>query len=60
MVAEQNFGEAVVKVLVVDDHPLFREPTADMLRDAGYAVFEAGDGGRAVEMASLHNTTRTS
>ena len=52
--AERSSGEAAVKVLVADDHPLFRETIADMLRDAGYAVFEAGDGARAVEMASSH------
>jgi DNA-binding NarL/FixJ family response regulator len=38
-------------VIVVDDHPIFREALALMLRDAGYAVTEAATGEDAVELA---------
>jgi DNA-binding NarL/FixJ family response regulator len=37
--------------MVVDDHPIFREALALMLRDAGYAVMEAAGGEDAVEIA---------
>jgi DNA-binding NarL/FixJ family response regulator len=44
--------ESPPTVLVVDDHPVVREGLAGMLRNAGYVVLEAGDGGQAVELAS--------
>jgi DNA-binding NarL/FixJ family response regulator/DNA-binding SARP family transcriptional activator len=42
----------LAKVLVVDDHSIMREGLARILRDAGYAVFEASDGEQAVRIAS--------
>ena len=39
-------------LLVVDDSPVSREPTADMLRAAGYRVTEASSGEEAVQQAS--------
>jgi DNA-binding NarL/FixJ family response regulator/DNA-binding SARP family transcriptional activator len=50
--SEDTPGEAVTKVLVVDDHPAVREGLARILRAAGYAVFEAGDGEQAVDIAA--------
>lgn len=50
--SEETHDDTAVKVMVVDGHAIFREGLAGILRDAGYVVFEAGDGERAVEMAS--------
>ncbi len=50
--ADEISHEAVLKVMVVDDHPVVREGLAGMLRQAGYLVFEAGDGRQAVDLAS--------
>ncbi|MBA3416228.1 MAG: response regulator, partial [Chloroflexia bacterium] len=36
-------------VLVVDDEPVLRGLVAEVLRDEGYAVAEAGDGGALLE-----------
>ncbi|MBV2363162.1 response regulator [Streptomonospora nanhaiensis] len=46
-------GEAAVRVLVADDHPVVRDGIRGMLAgDPGFAVVgEAGDGARAVELA---------
>ena len=52
LTVESRPGKAAAKVLVVDDHPLMRETIANVAREAGYAVFEAGDGERAVEIAA--------
>lgn len=38
-------------VLIVEDRKDVREPFAEMLREHGYRVLEAGDGARAVELA---------
>jgi DNA-binding NarL/FixJ family response regulator len=45
-----------VRILLVDDHPLFRAATACLLRpDLGFEVVgEAADGAEAVEQARLH------
>jgi DNA-binding NarL/FixJ family response regulator len=51
-VTENTPDDPAVKVLVVDDHALLREGVAGVLRGAGYAVFEAGSGDRAVEIAA--------
>jgi DNA-binding NarL/FixJ family response regulator/tetratricopeptide (TPR) repeat protein len=53
-VTERQSGKAAVTVLVADDQTLLREMMAGMLRAAGYAVLEAGDGERAVQMAFSH------
>ncbi len=37
------------RILLVDDEPLVRMATADMLADLGHAVTEAGSGGAALE-----------
>jgi DNA-binding NarL/FixJ family response regulator/DNA-binding SARP family transcriptional activator len=51
-VAEETPGKAATMVLIADDHPAVREGLASILRAAGYAVFEAGDGEQAVDIAS--------
>ena len=45
-------AEATVKVLVVDDHPVWRDGIrADLEREGIHVVGEAGDGAEAVEVA---------
>jgi len=39
----------VKSVLVVDDEPVLRGLVAEVLRDEGYAVAEAGDGGALLD-----------
>ena len=39
-----------VKILVVEDEMLVRVLAADALREAGFEVFEAGDGERALHL----------
>jgi two-component system, NtrC family, response regulator AtoC len=39
-----------VKILVVDDEPIVRESLSDWLQDAGYQVFTAEDGYKALEV----------
>jgi DNA-binding NarL/FixJ family response regulator len=42
-----------VRVLIVDDHPIWREGTARFLTEAGYAVVgTAGDGAQALRVAA--------
>jgi CheY-like chemotaxis protein len=43
-------------VLLVEDEPLLRELVMENLQDAGYSVFEAGDGNAGVEI--LRSDTR--
>lgn len=44
-------GSAAVRVMVVDDHPLWREAVARDLTDAGFDVVAAvGDGGQALRV----------
>jgi DNA-binding response OmpR family regulator len=42
-----------MRVLVVEDHALLAETIAEGLRDAGMAVDVAGDGGSAIELATV-------
>jgi DNA-binding NarL/FixJ family response regulator/DNA-binding SARP family transcriptional activator len=51
-VTEEVPDGPLAKVLVVDDHPIMREVLASLLRNAGYAVFEASDGEQAIRIAS--------
>jgi CheY-like chemotaxis protein len=44
-------------VLVVEDDPHLREMVAVVLRDAGYAVLEAGDGLQAISILERHKPT---
>lgn len=39
-----------IRVLLVEDEPVLRELTADILAEAGYHVTEAGDGTSAMDM----------
>jgi CheY-like chemotaxis protein len=41
-------------ILLVEDEPIVREVTRDVLRHAGYAVLEAGSPGEALHMATEH------
>ncbi len=50
---EAETGEG--KVLVVDDQRNMRATTALVLRDAGYAVAEAEDGGAAVQRVAAES-----
>ncbi len=43
-------------VLVVEDEPLVRQFSADVLRDVGYDVLEAGDGPAALVALHEHRT----
>ncbi len=43
-------------ILLVDDDAAVRQVTADMLRDLGYRVVEAGSGGAALEALSRHTS----
>jgi DNA-binding NarL/FixJ family response regulator len=46
-------GDPPVRVLVVDDHPIWREGVARYLAEAGYAVAgTAGDGAQALRIAA--------
>ena len=47
-----NDGNGVV--LVVDDEPLIRINAVDMLADAGWLAFEAGDAAEALELLAAH------
>lgn len=50
--AEQQVGEDPIKVMVVDDHPMWRDAVARDLAAAGFAVVAtAGDGEQAVRRA---------
>jgi len=46
-----------MKILICDDHALFREGVAHALRelDPGADLLEAGDGGEALRLAQLHH-----
>ncbi|MBI3790755.1 MAG: response regulator [Gemmatimonadetes bacterium] len=41
-------------VLVVEDHPQVRRAVTSMLRRAGYALLEAGDGDEALAASAAH------
>jgi PAS domain S-box-containing protein len=41
-----------IKILNVEDYPASREAVSEMLRLAGFAVFEAATGGEALELAA--------
>ncbi|QQR75135.1 MAG: sigma-54-dependent Fis family transcriptional regulator [Holophagales bacterium] len=45
----------IAKVLLVDDDAAFRELLVDILRVDGYQLLEAGDGVRALSLASEHH-----
>ncbi len=46
--AEPTRARRAAKILLVDDEELVRSATADMLRDVGYEVVEAGSGRQAL------------
>ena len=49
---QQAVGERTIRVMVVDDHPMWRDAVARDLADAGYdVVATAGDGREAVRRA---------
>jgi CheY-like chemotaxis protein len=41
-------GQVAKSILIADDEPLFREITADAVRDAGFVTMEASDGEEAI------------
>jgi PAS domain S-box-containing protein len=41
-------------ILLVEDEAMLRTVAREMLEDCGYAVLEAGDGDRALQLASAH------
>src|SRR5215831_13833169 len=46
-------GASTVRVMVVDDHPIWRDAAARTLSEAGYAVVgTAGDGAQALRVAA--------
>jgi signal transduction histidine kinase len=45
-------AEQTGTILLVDDEPLVRAATAGMLQDAGFTVFEAESGAKAVDLVS--------
>ena len=48
--------EAPIRVMVVDDHPMWRDAVARDLTEAGLQVVAAaGDGGQAVRIAPAAN-----
>jgi DNA-binding NarL/FixJ family response regulator/DNA-binding SARP family transcriptional activator len=49
---EETCGERAIKVLVVDDDRIVLDGLTSILRDAGYAVFQAGSGERALDIAA--------
>lgn len=53
--AEPAIARHAAKVLLVDDEEIVRFATADMLRDLGYEVIEAGSGSQA--LAALRSGT---
>jgi DNA-binding NtrC family response regulator len=46
---------AIHDVLLVDDEPVFRESTRELIREAGFACDAAGDVETAVQLLSLHS-----
>ncbi|WP_320008656.1 response regulator [Maridesulfovibrio sp.] len=54
-VSRKNHNESMDTVLVVDDDPKSREIITDHLKNAGYAVIEADNGSRALELAASNS-----
>ena len=48
----EAFGALERRILLVEDEDALREATAHVLRDCGYRIDEASDGGQAVRLAS--------
>src|SRR5262249_60350421 len=46
----RDFSAMAPRVLVVEDEPLVREMAVEALRDAGFEVLEAEDGGAALAL----------
>jgi CheY-like chemotaxis protein len=49
-------SDSAVRVLIVDDDRAIRETLRAALEEEGYAVVEAGDGLRALEILRAHST----
>ena len=48
--AEEPQQSGAGTILIVEDEVALRQPSSKILRNAGYSVFEAGDGNRALEV----------
>jgi CheY-like chemotaxis protein len=51
---EQNQAQDAPAVLVAEDEPLIRMVVADVIAEAGFAVYEAGDADEAIRLLQLH------
>lgn len=51
---EQSMSEEI-KILVVEDSPTARQYLTDIISDAGYQVFTAEDGEKALELVHQHH-----
>lgn len=52
--SELQLGELSVGILLVEDEPLVREVTAEVLRSAGYVVWKARNAAAAVRLFRQH------
>jgi CheY-like chemotaxis protein len=50
MISASEQGSVFPSVLIVEDEPMLLLVAAETMRDAGYAVFEAGEGQSALEI----------
>ena len=54
MISENQSGMLAPAVLIVEDEPLLLMIAAETMRDAGYSVFEAGEGQSALSILHAH------